>query len=267
MNLREMQREILTAIRTGTPSPVLHRNIVNGRGLEPQRCLDIHRQTWLGARMEVLKSAFPVCQQIVGTGCFRQLCKDYALSCPSVNPNLHRFPENFAAWLETWIINRREFADYAYLPDLARFEWARYRVWESGDNETFDFALFARLTPAQQAGVSFRLSQAVSLISSRFPVYELWLLHTKYAAQGTLETGQLPEHLLVYPEKEDAGIEKLNGCATRVYRRLEQGSSLIELQAVADAADIALDVFINHLIELGCITGFVPPRFDPERET
>lgn len=256
MNLREMQREILAAIRAGTPSPALQRDIVNGRGLEPQRCLEIHRQTWLGARMEVLKSAFPVCQEIVGDECFRQLCRDCALACPSVHPNLHCFPEHFAAWLDDWIPDRPEFADYAYLPDLARLEWARYRIWEIGNNETFDFAAFAGLNAQQQAGVRFRLGESASLVESPFPIHELWRLHQTDTEQSTLAASELPEHLLVCRTSQGPEIERLSGDAAAIYRQLEQGASLAELQAAADAMDFVLDAFILRLIKLDCITGF-----------
>lgn len=256
MNLREMQREILAAIRAGAPSPALQRGIVNGRGLEPQRCLEIHRQTWLGARMEVLKSAFPVCQQIVGTECFRLLCRDCALACPSVHPNLHCFPENFVVWLEDWITDRPEFADYAYLPDLARFEWARYRIWEAGEDEIFDFAAFAGLNAQQQAGVRFRLGESASLIESLFPIHEIWRLHQTDTAQSTLGASELPEHLLVYRTPSGPDIECLSGDAAAIYRRLEQGASLAALQAEADARNFTLDALIGHLIKLDCIAGF-----------
>ena len=258
MNLRELQMEILAGIHVGTPSPVLQGSIVNGRGLEPHRCLEIHRQNWLGARLEVLNNAYPVCRQITGDACFRLLCRDYALAFPSRHPNLHVYPGNFAAWLKDWIQNRSEFADYVYLPDLVRYEWARYRVLEMGDDETFDFTAFARLPKVQKINIRFCMGRAATLISSRFPIHELWLLHTKYAAQGTLEAGQLPEHLLVYKSGEGAAIEFLSEDAARIYRQLAQGSTLINLQAVADTTGFELDAFINRLIELGCITGFKP---------
>jgi len=267
MNLRELQMEILAAIHVGTPSPVLQGSIVNGQGLDPKRCLEIHRQTWLGARMEVLKSAFPVCHQIVGPACFRRLSRDYALAIPSRHPNLHLFPENLAVWLEYWIEGRPEFADYAYLPDLARYEWARYRIQETGDNETFDFTAFERLPKIQKINIRFCLSRAASLVSSRFPVHELWLLHTKFAAQGTLEARRLPEQLLVYKSEEGAAIEELSENAAGVYRLLAQGSSLKKLQVTADTTGFALDAFIVRLIKLGCITGFKQASHEPEKTT
>ena len=256
MNLRDMQRQILAAIRTGTPSVVLQRDIVNGRGLDPQRCLEIHRQTWLGARMEVLKSAFPVCQQIVGTGCFRRLCKDYALACPSMHPNLHCFPEGFAAWLEDWIPDQPEFADYAYLPDLARLEWARYRIWEMGSDSGIDFTAFSALNTSQQAKVRFRLDESTSLVESPYPIHEIWQLHQTNKLESSIAANELPEYLLVYRTPSDPGIEHLNEHAAALYRQLQQGASLDRLQAVADIYNFALDAFIGDLITLGCIAGF-----------
>jgi len=263
MNLRETQREILAAIRNGAIAPALQGDIVNGRGLDSQRCLAIHRQTWLGARMEVLQSAFPVCRQIVGDECFRLLCRECALACPSLHPNLHCYPENFTAWLEAWITDRPEFADYAYLADLARFEWARYRTWQTGSDGSFDFTAFAALDTSQKAKVRFRLDESASLVESPYPIHEIWQLHQRNASQSSLTAGNLPERLLVYRTPSGPGIECLDEHTAAIYRQLQQGASLAELQAEADSRNVVPGGFIARLIEAGCIIDLEPPLPNP----
>jgi hypothetical protein len=127
----------------------------------------------LGAHWSrALSSAYPVLRRLVGDEFFDALARVYGRAHPAHDPDLNRF----GAALPDFLGGFAPAADYPYLPDVARLEWAVHEAW---------FAADADGPPAPLAGVSpdvFEAARAVlhpslRLHASPWATVALWRAH------------------------------------------------------------------------------------------
>ncbi len=122
---------------------------------------------------KVLSSTFPVIRQLLGDEFFTALSRAFGMAHPSDNPDLNHFGEHFARFLAYF----EHVAEYPYLPDMARLEWALHRAYYADDAAPIAPDAFAALSPEDFESARFTLHPAATLFDSHRAVVSLWLAH------------------------------------------------------------------------------------------
>lgn len=89
--------------------------------------LEVYRANIRAGRLSALRAAYPVVEALVGSEFFEALARAHAQEQGSTNGDLNRFGQHFAMFLQGFEPVRRQSA-LAYLPDLARLEWAVHQA-------------------------------------------------------------------------------------------------------------------------------------------
>ena len=125
---------------------------------------------------KTLSAAYPVLRQLVGDEFFGALCRAYGMAHPSNDADLNRFGATFAQFLDHFA-PLAKLAELAYLPDMARLEWALQCAHFSADARGLDARALGALSPAQLEAARITLHPACSLFSSSWAVVLLWQAH------------------------------------------------------------------------------------------
>jgi len=122
---------------------------------------------------KTLAAAYPVLQMLVGEEFFGGLTQAYGREYPSDSGDLNRFGAHFAAFLAGF----PHVADYPYLPDMARLEWALHRAHYAPSAIAITPQQLAAVPPEQLESVRLRLHPACVLLASDWNVVPLWQAH------------------------------------------------------------------------------------------
>ena len=125
--------------------------------------------TW----QKTLAAAYPVLQMLVGEEFFGGLAQAYGRAHPSDSGDLNRFGAHFGDFLQTF----PHVADYPYLPDMARLEWALHRAHYAPGADGITPAQLAAVPPEQLEAARFVLHPACRLIAADWAVVPLWQAH------------------------------------------------------------------------------------------
>jgi uncharacterized protein (UPF0276 family) len=122
---------------------------------------------------KTLSAAYPVLRQLVGDDFFSALSRAYGMAHPSQDGDLNQFGSTLASFLAGF----EHVADYPYMPDMARLEWALHRAHFGADASGLDAATLGALAPGQLEAARVTLHPACSLVESEWAVVPLWQAH------------------------------------------------------------------------------------------
>jgi uncharacterized protein len=113
-----------------------------------------------------LAATYPVVLRLVGESFFGEAARQFARVSASASGDLNEYGAGFAQFLDAY----PHAAALAYLPDVARVEWACHECERAPDPQPFDFAALARVPAPDYAGVRLTLHPGVRLVRSQYPV-------------------------------------------------------------------------------------------------
>jgi hypothetical protein len=214
----------------------------------------IYQRNVLANLHNALAATYPVVRRLVGEAFFREAAAQYARAHPSRSGDLNGYGESLAAFLETY-----EFArDLAYLPDVARLEWACHECFSGPDGTPLDFAALARVDPERQGEIRFALHPAARLVSSPYPVLALWEANQP-DRDGTPSRRHGPDHVLVRREGLGVRVGLLEERELRFLERLRDGATLEQaMDAAPEHARAQLGEALARFGAEGVIAGFTP---------
>ena len=122
---------------------------------------------------KVLSAAYPVIRQLVGEEFFTALSRAFGMANPSLDADLNKFGDRFAGFLAHF----EHVAQFPYLPDMARFEWALHRNHCAPDAATVTAVQLGSLDPLRFEQSHARLHPACSLFASDWATIPLWQAH------------------------------------------------------------------------------------------
>jgi hypothetical protein len=159
-----------------------------------RRLLQVYRNNMFSSLTGALRAVFPVVEQLVGEGFFRYAADSYIRRHPSRGGNLHDFGSEFATFLGQFPAA----ASLAYLPEVARLEWAWHRAFHAATHPTLDADALAAVPLERHGEVCFSLHPSAHLLDNRFPVLAIWQRHQPgYAGGDTVHLGAGGDQLLV----------------------------------------------------------------------
>ena len=167
-SLSELQADFAAAV-FGGPEEALLSDLVVDR-VAPAERFAVYRSSALGNYAKALRAVYPVVLNLVGERYFDHAAAAYARREPSLHGDLNRYGAAFGDFLASF----PGAAALAYLPDMARLEWAMEEVFHAADSPPQDFE---RLAEANWVELRFSLAPSCRLLASPWPVHRLWELN------------------------------------------------------------------------------------------
>ena len=120
-----------------------------------------------------LGNAYPVIRRMLGDEFFRALAREYGRATPQTEGDLNRFGRHLPGFLDTFA----PVADYPYLPDMARLEWALHAAHQAADTPALDAATLSTLDADRLDALRLALHPAATLLRSDWAIDALWQAH------------------------------------------------------------------------------------------
>jgi len=246
--LRDLQRRFAAAL-FDTASEQMSAEI-RANGIDR---LAIYRSQLHAVFARTLAIEFPVIERLVGRAYFRQLALQFQAAHPSRAGNLHHIGAPFAVFLR----DRFRGGDYDYLSDVAALEWALQESAVAADAAPLDPQALRSIAPDDYSELHFALHPAARLVSSAYPVLEIWHANQAgQAASGAIDLASGQTHVLVHRGAHGVEFHVLSAPERALLGALAKNFCL---GAAADAAlkdDAAFDLgaTLRRFILLGAFT-------------
>jgi hypothetical protein len=217
----------------------------------------VYRNTVQQSLLDVLATAFPAVQRIVGARFFAALARDFVRAQLPHVPQLSVYGATFADFLAS----HEQVRELPYLPDVARLEWARGEAYFAVDAPAFDPAALASLAPEQLASLKFNLHPATQLITSDHPIHRIWTVNQPEVLNIPTIEMSIGENVLITRPTFEVMIRLLSPADAAFVEAFGQGQSLADAAAAAMGADGVFDLqaaLQNHFIH-GTFSGVAVP--------
>jgi putative DNA-binding protein len=202
--LRDLQREFRRALLGGS-STVAARAVL-GDGLAPAARVEIYRHHVFTTLTEALAATYPVVRRLVDERFFAYAADRYIRRHPPTSPCLSEYGASFARFLGAFPACRH----LAYLPDVARLEWALNRALYAEDGTPLDPQRLASVPAALLPRLTFRLEPSISYLGSPWPVDRIWRANQADADPGvTVDLDAGGVHLEIRRIGDDVGFRGL----------------------------------------------------------
>lgn len=223
--------------------------------LDPEHAgaFSVYRNTSIKARIDALRSNFPVVAQMVGEGWFDAAAAIYAEERPSGSPIMAAHGENFPAWLADFEPAR----DLPYLALIARMDRAWTEAHLSADACSLEPSAVIASGATAMAGQRLVLHPSVRLFWCDWTAPSLWLAHRQGDEEADLVWEPGAEGLLIYRPDDTVLSTRLTLAAwtfldaCRAGRSI--GSAALSVAAVATRVDIT--ELLAGLLDTGVFTG------------
>ncbi len=213
-------------------------------GLPPGSRLNIYRNTFIGTLTTALRLSYPAIHRLVGAEFFEGAASLFIEAHPPESAYLDEYGEEFAAFLASF----SPAAAFAYLPGVARLEWAVNRALHAPDLPGLDVSRLTAVDPAVHERVCFAPHPAVGLVRDNAPVDLIWraVLDQDDGAMAAIELRSGPVWLLVQRTPVGVEVDRIDAPAWRLAAELFGGHPIAAAIAAAPTADAA-HLIAGHL--------------------
>jgi hypothetical protein len=237
-SLRELQGRLSAAIFEQDAVP---EEICDGEFSAAER-VQIYRRNTVVTLTEALAACYPTVQCLVGQEFFDQAAEQYIRLYPPTSGNLH----DFGSALPTFLAHFTPAQALAYLPDVAQLEWARQLSYHADDAPALEIETLKAVSPAELEALRFEQHPATRLVSSAYPIFDIWQLHQSNDPQATVDLGVGGQHVRVFRHRLKVDFELLGRAEYLWLQSLADGRPFGEATDVALAADDEFEL-IRHL--------------------
>ena len=248
LSLGEMQTAFGRALLGGDATAVL--GAIAGDGLSAEARLAIYRHHVATTLTDALKGAFPVVCHLVDERFFAYAADRFITAHPPSSPCLFEFGADVPAFLAEFA----PCAHLAYLPDVARLEWAMTRAMHAADAAPLDPRGLGGLDRDELGALVFGLDPSVTLMHSPWPVDRIWRANQPDAdADAVVDLDAGGACLEIRRAGDDIVFRALPPAVYALRHALQDGRTL------ADAADAALR--LDPLLD---VAGVIRELFDDQ---
>jgi hypothetical protein len=234
--------------------------LVVSAGLAPVRRLSVYRNTMRETLGRALRLSFPAVHALVGTDFFEGAALTFAHEQPPHCADLNAYGAEFPAFLQRF----EPAATLAYLPDVARLEWAVNRALHAPDVQPLDMSQLAAVALSDQDRVCFAADPSISMQRSNFPVDTIWraVLQKDDAALGAIDLAGDAVCLMVQRIDDQVEVTRLDESTWQIGVALFSGQTLGEALDAAPAIDAAA-LLADHLIAGRCVAFHIGSESPP----
>lgn len=222
--------------------------LCDGKGRQAGKRFDVYRNNVAVSLTEALEAGFPVIRKLVGDAFFRAMAGVYLRAHPPASPLMMHYGAEMPAFLDGF----GPASGLPYLPDVARLELALRQSYHAADATPMDPAQLAAIPPDALSGLRLQIAPAVNLVSSRFPILDIWRANSGVAVASPSKEKQ--SALVLRPEFDPKPVDPGPGAAP-VLASLMQGDTLGSAVETA-GPDFDLSALLGLLLSHGAITGF-----------
>jgi hypothetical protein len=203
--LLELQTAIRSHLLDGTP---IAASALLDQALVPSDRLSIYRSTSLTTVIKALRLNFPAVERLVGEEFFAAAAEAFVTQEPPGTAWLDLYGESFPEFLQGF----EPAATLVYLADVARLEWRVSRALHAIDAEALNYSKLLNIEPSEQARLRFVPHPSVSLLSSPYPVDQIWraVLAHDDAAIAEIDLASGPVRLLIERHSGDVEVTWLD---------------------------------------------------------
>jgi Putative DNA-binding domain len=243
--LREVQEAVKDFMLGGSTSAA---DFVIDDGIAPEDRLGIYRNTFISVLVAALRISYPAIRRLVGEDFFEGAARAFIDAQPPDGAYLNAYGARFGDFLDSF----PPAAGLAYLPDVARLEWAVNVALHAGDAPPLDVG---RLATLGEADVSFITHPSVSLLTLDHPADSIWraVIDGDDDALGATDPAAGPVFLLVSRGAGGVSVERLAEDAWKFSARLFSG---VPLSRALDAADRDMSRDLAEHLAAGRVTDF-----------
>lgn len=212
--------------------------------------LPIERRRQLPGFGDALALVYPAVARLVGMDAFHRLARQFL-----------RHPvrrSGFGADFAEFLSEMRPLRAAPYLPDLARLEWARYRVQQAPLGTPPAISRPVVAGEADWPWLRFHLHPATALVASVFPLLRIWLQNCQ-GSPAPVDAGSEPGvQLLVTRRGQEIEMRPLTVGDYSLLSELAGGRSLEHARRQAERADVGFDLAdaLSRYFGEGVIAGF-----------
>ncbi len=254
--LRDLQDALAASVLRGTDDPLAA--LVRADGIDFDGRLQVYRNNTFSSLTAALKDSFPVICQLVDERFFGYAAQEYIRAHPPRAPRLAEYGGDLPDFLAVFEPVRH----LAYLPDVARLEWAVNAAYHAPDAPKLDPARIAAVPQDRYPQLRFVAHPSAQLFASDYPVDRIWQAHQP---GGDLDAGiNLSSggcRLLIDRHDQDIRFLALDAAGFALAAALCGGHSLQDSYEKAAAIDGAFDLIaaLGAHLTRGTFGDFVDP--------
>ncbi|MCV2893276.1 DUF2063 domain-containing protein [Lentibacter sp. XHP0401] len=211
----------------------------DGHGAPAGKRFAVYRNNVTVSLIDALEAGFPVVAKLIGAENFRNIAREYLRTEPPASPLMMLYGKGFAAFLARF----PPLAKYAYLPDIARLEYALRESYHAADHTPLAPEALGRIAPGALADVRLVLAPSLRLVVSPWPVHALWLYNKR---EGAPKPVAMAQSVLVARSGFDPEPHLLPQGADRFIAGLQAGKTLGD--ACESAPEIDLGAALGLLL-------------------
>lgn len=253
--LRDLQRAFRAAVTSGSDGG-LAAQVRASHGRVADR-IDVYRTTVQESLAEVLATAFPVTQRIVGAAFFRRLAGAFVAAHPPGVPQLSAYGDALPDFIAAFAPAR----ELPYLPDVARLEWARSDSYFAADAAHLAPATLQTLAPEDLETLELSLHPATRIVPSSFPILTIWEVNQPQVTDIPAVDMNVAQRVLVTRVDDVVPMREIGVGDMALVAALAAGAGLGDAAEMSLAVDAAFDLqtaLQDHL--LGGTFGEISPR-------
>ena len=218
--------------------------------------LAVYRNNARETFRKTLAATYPVVARLVGSECFRSIAAKFTVEFPSRAGDLGRFGGELPILLDIYYRD----TEFAYLPDVARLEWAVAEVETAPSSSSVNLLGLAEVPADAHAVLRVAVRPAVRFVSSLDPVLAIWEANqSPEVARVDLRGGA--ENVLVARVDGEARLHRLAAGPFVLARSLADGETLGDAYdaAVAVAGELDAAAALVELARLDVLAGYRLP--------
>ena len=237
-SLRELQRGFAAATVFGDEASIAGLGIVAAE-LSPVARIAIYRNNVLGNYRKVMAATYPVVRRLVGGAFFDAAIEAFVRAHPSPHGDVNRYGGELARFLATYPPAR----ELAYLPDVARLEWALDQANIAADAASLDLALLAAVPEQALGELRFALHPSMQLIVSPYPIFRIWQVNQPdHTGDDHVDLGEGGDALLIARNTNGVSVERLTSGTQAFLQALARNARLADAVERALAAEPSFDL-------------------------
>lgn len=250
--LGDVQAAMRSALLGGDDSTAAE--LVESDGMCAGARLAIYRHHVFTTLTAVLEAVYPVVCRLVDRRFFAYAADSYIRAEPPAGPCLFEYGAGFADFLERLPACRH----LAYLPDVARLEWAMHRALHAPDAEPMDAAQLAGVTPGDVARLVVALDPSISHLRSPWPIDRIWRANQEDARADRVDLAAGGTDLEIGRAGGTVTMRQLAPADHALRSALGAGATLGEAARAARDRDPAFDLAraLGDLLDERILIGF-----------
>lgn len=234
------------------PDAATPEGLVGPDGQTAPKRFNVYRNNVIVSLTEALGRTFPAMKTLLGDEYFGALARVFIVAHPPQSPVLMWYGSDFAGFVEGF----PPLADYPYLADVARVEWAWLQAYHAADVEPLDPAMLSAVAPEELGSVVFTKHPSAEIVASNWPILDLVQVN-RFDEDGktTIDLGVAQSVLITRPGL-DVEILGLGPAGDIFFNALLQMATLGEAAAAAQdhSAEFSLSDSLSDGLSSGAFT-------------